>query len=82
MFAGRKPDAPPATPEAQAKLIIEAIKGRQDGWFCGEHIIASALRQAEDAALERAAVHIETEIGSVSPSWVPDLVRALKSTKD
>ena len=55
MIAARKTDAPPATPEAQAKLIIEAIKGRQDGWFWGEHIIAAAIRQAEDAALERAA---------------------------
>jgi hypothetical protein len=74
--------------EERAKAIIDAVddatyRNMNDELevplMMAESLIAAAIRSAEDEALERAAAGIENEIGSVSPAWVPEFVRALKS---
>lgn len=44
--------------EERAKMLVRLIQGRQESWDWHADNIASAIRSAENEALERAAVHV------------------------
>lgn len=47
------------TPETQARQIIDALRGRQDGWDWAQYVIAAAIKASANERLEAAAQAME-----------------------
>lgn len=73
------------TAESRAKKLVKELSGASRVWVCSHHhvvdIIAAAIRDAEDAAYERAAQEVRTQIGQWTggPLRIEAAVLALKS---
>lgn len=76
----------PITAEERARALVQKLE-RDDAWddLLPEEmapLIASAIREAEDAALERAALHAEDQSIHPLAEIIGKAIRSLKSTKE
>jgi predicted deacetylase len=81
------------TPETRAKRLTDIIRGRQESWDWFTDLIASAITQAENEALERASVAMneaarpkhwgatpeEVTAANLQAAFFAEAIRSLKS---
>lgn len=67
------------SPEEVAKKVIAVCKSHQDSWFWAENMMAAAIRQTENEALDLAARHVSGAPASFDRAKLVSAILDLKS---